>query len=79
MSRATVLRAMYQGADDQTLAELALKSEALPQPETLDRFVRRARLEPARWGAAAANALSQLFGIDERSARLPEAHRSCKP
>lgn len=69
-SRSAVLRAMYEGADDETLAETALRCSELPQPESLERFVRVARLRPARWHAAAANALSQLFDIDARSRRL---------
>jgi hypothetical protein len=70
--RACVLRAMYNGADDEELAELALQCGDLPQPESLDRFVRRARsaLRADYWQAAAANALSQLFGIGDRQRRL---------
>lgn len=69
-SRAAVLRAMYEGANDEELAEVALQCHDLPQPETLDAFVRRARHDPRRWRAAAANALSQLFDIDDRSRKL---------
>lgn len=67
--RACVLRAMYQGADDETLAEIALHCGELPQPESLDRFVRAARVN-GHWDRAVANALSQLFDIDVRSRRL---------
>jgi hypothetical protein len=70
MTRADFLRAMYGGANDAELAECALKCTDLPQPESLDRFVRQARLEPSRWHVAASNALSQLFGIEQRSRRL---------
>lgn len=69
-ARARLLRAMYGGADDQALTELALRCPDLPQPESLERFARVARRDPSKWHAAAANALSQLFDIDERSRRL---------
>lgn len=70
MTRADVLEAMYRyRADDETLAELALQCSELPQPESLDRFVRAARATGS-WNAAAGNALLQLFGIDRRSRRL---------
>lgn len=62
-SRTAVLRAMYEGANDEELCEVALQCSALPQPETLAAFVQRARRDPRRWRAAAANALSQLFDI----------------
>lgn len=69
IGRAHVLRAMYGGCDDETLAEVALQCSELAQPESLERFVRRARVD-GHWEVAAANALSQLFGIEERSRRL---------
>lgn len=69
IGRAAVLRAMYGGADDQELAEVALQCAELPQPESLERFCRVARRDGS-WHIAAANALSQLFGIEERSRRL---------
>lgn len=66
------VRAMYEGADDQWLAEFALDRcrQDLPQPESLDRFVRAARLRPGLWGAAATNACCQLVGCDNREKRL---------
>lgn len=70
MTRACLLRALYGGADDQEIAELALECPELPQPESLDRFIRVARQNPAAWRTAAANALSQLFDIEERSRQL---------
>lgn len=69
IGRAAVLRAMYGGADDEELAEVALQCSELPQPESLERFVRRARVD-GHWELAAANALSQLFGIEQRSRRV---------
>lgn len=69
LTRAHVLRAMYGGCDDRELAEVALQCSELAQPESLERFVRRARVD-GRWDIAAANALLQLFGIEERSRRL---------
>lgn len=68
--RAELLRAMYGGCDDEELAELALLCPALPQPESLERYVRLARVDGRWWPIAAANALSQLFGIEARSRRL---------
>lgn len=59
---------MYAGADDQTIAETALACAELPQPESLERFVRAARAT-GRWHAAASNALLQLFDIQARSRR----------
>lgn len=69
-ARSELLRAMYNGAEDEQIAELALQCPELPQPESLERFVRVARRNPTQWHTAAANALSQLFDIDERSRRL---------
>lgn len=69
-SRAAVLRAMYEGADDECIAETALQCRDLPQPESLERFVRIARSNPAKWKTAANNALCQLFDIGDRSRRL---------
>lgn len=59
------VQSLYEGADDQYLAEYAVDHcwRELPQPESLDRFVRAARLQPGLWGAAAANAVHQLLGV----------------
>lgn len=66
------LRSMYEGVDDQWLAEYALDRchDQLPQPESLDRFVRAARLRPQGWAAAARNAVCQLTGATDRTKRL---------
>lgn len=69
MSRAAVLQVMYRGGNDEMIAEAALLCAELPQPESLDRFVRAARAS-GQWHAAACNALLQLFDIRERSRRL---------
>lgn len=66
------MRTMYEGAPDEWVARWALSElrEQLPQPESLDRFVRAARLQPGLWGAAATNAICQLVGCDNRTKRL---------
>jgi hypothetical protein len=45
--------------DDETFAELVLMARRIPQPESLERFVRMARKTGA-WDAAAHNAELQL-------------------
>lgn len=69
-SRAAVLRAMYEGADDQEIAEVAIGCDELAQPETLARFIAAAHQDPRRWRAAAANAMAQLFDIGDRTRKL---------
>lgn len=66
-----------QQTRDKLYAEWAhLHRLGLPQPETLDRFVRAARLDASRWGAAAENAACQVrLFVQTREADL-EAHRS---